>query len=172
MNPRRNLSHLAGAAALLVAVLAAPGTTTAQDTGRESLLASYHDSSGNLPPPFAWSLSAIITTDDTLRAEYCSAYGPPLGWCREASTGLAPDAIKAVLAAARNSDLVRRPARVEGPPPTGGSSEQGMVMLDGVRIDLPPFPVNEDRARVTHVLDAVAAAIPGEMRLQLSAPNE
>lgn len=169
MSPDRSLWRLAGAAALLAA--AAPGMATAEDWVGDSLLARYHDSSGSLPPPFAWSFSATIATDGTLHAEYCAGYGPPDGWCRQASTELAPEAIKAVLAAARDSDLARNPARVMDPPPVGGSAEQGMVMLDGVRIDLPAFPVTEDLARVEQVLNALAATIPGELRLQLSVPN-
>ena len=141
MNPRRNLSHLAGAAALLVAVLATPGTTTAQDTGRESLLASYHDSSGSLPPPFAGSSAISPRTTPPCRI-LLGLWPSSAGAARRAPT--APDAIKAVLAAARNSTWSAARHGPRARPPEARANRAWSCSTGANR--LPPFPVN-DRAR-------------------------
>lgn len=143
---------------------------TAFSAGAEPL-ATYWEQSGTVPPEYAWRLSVDIADDGALSLRYCRGYETEGPACWSAESALRPEALAAIEAAAAASGLAGNPAAelADSEIPVGGGARGGTVILDGQTLRLPPFPQHHDAARVETVLDAIAAAIPADLRAEAEA---
>ncbi len=124
------------------------------------VLAEYWQSSGSLPPQYAWSVSVSIHADRVVIVKRCKGFdknGPNCTTQRVTADAARLDAIRAVVAA---SGLVETPAREATDFPVGGGSSGGTVYYDGTKVVLPPFPAEPDVQRVGTVLAAIVSALP------------
>ncbi|MCO6384967.1 hypothetical protein [Oceanicola sp. 502str15] len=128
-------------------------------------LAYYGQDNGSLPPPHRRSFSADIRTDGTATIRRCRGYGEDA--CVEEVITLPDGAMKAIIAAVRDSGLAATPARKNDRPPIGGKGDWGRVWLNGEELALPRSPDPADAARVRAVLDTIKGAIPEQARARL-----
>lgn len=156
------MRRLPGLAALLLALPFA-----ARAGGEAAVLAEYNARSGSLPPPYAWSVDVTLRTDGQVTLKRCKGYETEGPACRLLTGTAEPARLDAIAAAVAASGLDSRPAAEAQDIPVGGGSVRGRVMLAGAVIELPAFPSEGDRPRVTAVLDAIAAAVPEGLRDQL-----
>lgn len=146
--------------ALLAAFLLSALPTGADEP---DLLATYHADNGSLPPEYAWSANLRILKDGTILVARCKGYEVEPPGCQTMTGQVDPAALTALLAAARDSGLLQRPAAENPDPPIGGGGVSGSVRVDGAVIDLPRDPDASDAGRVKAVLQAIAAAIPTDL---------
>ena len=144
--------------ASLLLALAAPAAA------EEAPLASYWQNSGSLPPEYAWELTATISETGLLVLRHCKGYATEGPGCETREAQVDRPALDAILDAARASDLLANPAAEPEEPMVGGPGRGGAVWLDGGRLILPAQAAVSDEARVAHVLDTIAAAIPETLR--------
>ena len=141
----------------LVFVLLTATAAVAQDA---AVLAEYRTDSGSLPPEYAWETSVTILEDGQLTLKHCKGYETEGPACKTRRATVSEAALAALMAAARDSDLVANPAHEAEYPMVGGSATSGVVYLDGGKIALPSQPAEADAERVGKVLAALAATIP------------
>ncbi|WP_374391298.1 hypothetical protein [Tabrizicola sp.] len=135
-------------------------TATAAIAQDAPVLAEYATDSGSLPPEYAWETSVTILADGRLTLKHCKGYETEGPACKTRRAKVSDEALAAILAAARDSDLAAHPAQQAEYPMVGGGSVSGAVYLDGAKITLLSQPAEADAARVGKVLQAIAAAIP------------
>ncbi|MGL4236534.1 hypothetical protein [Tabrizicola sp.] len=123
-------------------------------------LARYSSNPGSLPPEYRWDTFVTIYLDGQVLIKHCRGYEIEGPACKLTNTKTTPEAVEAILAAAKASDLAARPARELDTPPPGSSSIGGDVLIDGQMILLPPFVIDADVERVALVLRAIEAAVP------------
>lgn len=135
-------------------------TATAVFAQDAPVLAEYWTDSGSLPPEYAWETTVTILDDGALTLKHCKGYETEGPACKTRRAKVSDEALSAILAAARDSDLATNPALPTEYPMVGGGSTSGAVYLDGAKIVLLGQPAEADISRVGKVLDAIAAAIP------------
>lgn len=124
------------------------------------ILAEYWTNNGSLPPEYAWETEVTIREDGALTLKHCKGYETEGPACKIRRARVDEPALDAIRAAARESGLAERPARETDMPVVGGGLTGGAVYLDGQQVRLLSQPVDADVARVSPVLQAIAAAIP------------
>ena len=155
-------------APLMLALALPCGALWAEDA---PVLAEYRARSGSLPPEYAWSLDITIRLDGALLLKHCKGYASDGPACSEHQATVEPAKIKAIETAVVASRLAKRPARSVEMPPVGGGTTAGTVYHGGVEIALPAFPAKRDVARVGKVLDAMADAVPDDLRQRFLGGN-
>lgn len=144
---------------ILVPMLAqAEGETVIQEP-----VAIYMTDNGSLPPPYHWEWTASLFADGAVNLTYCKGYEQEGPGCADVSGQTDPAAVAAIIAAARESGLLERPAQAAEDIMVGGGLTSGMVMLDMQGVELISSPRAEDAPRVQSVLTTMAAAIPQEL---------
>jgi hypothetical protein len=124
------------------------------------VLADYWTNSGSLPPQYAWQTSVLIREDGQLELKHCRGYKTEGPACKLGQAKVSEAALDAIRTAARESGLIEQPARETDTPKVGGGLTWGRVNLVEGTAELPSQPAEDDVARVTKVLQAIAAAIP------------
>jgi hypothetical protein len=145
--------------ALLLAMILAAGPALADSP---TLLATFGQNSGSLPPPYAWRLAVQIFADRSVVVQYCKGYADSEPGCATVRDRANDDAMADLLAVLNVNlpDLVAHPPQATDDPPVGGGSVYGSVISGETVVKLPAFAVEADKDRVALVLAAVEAVIP------------
>lgn len=122
----------------------------------------YTASSATVSPEDAWSIEATISPDGMVSRTYCLGYDREGPGCNLVKSRLSKTQLQNILDAVNSSDLARRPARTADEESVGGDYRSGRVVIDGADILLPNLPIEEDRARVNLVLDAIRDELPSD----------
>lgn len=143
---------------LRLTLLACLGTAAHADT----LIASYSENSGSLPPAYAWHYDVSFGADGTVNTRYCKGYGEVAPDCATRRDTLPADQLAALTAALAPiaADLAAKPVTEMEMPPIGGGSTTGHIFAAGADLLLPPFPVETDAARVTAAIDLLHKFTP------------
>lgn len=132
---------------LRLTLLACLGTAAHADT----LIASYSENSGSLPPAYAWHYDVSFGADGAVNTRYCKGYAEVAPDCATRSDTLPADQLAALNAtlAPIAADLAAKPVMEMDMPPIGGGSTTGHILAAGADFLLPPFPVAADAPRVS-----------------------
>ena len=147
---------------LRIAFLAGLGTALGTAGNADTLIASYSENSGSLPPAYAWHYDVSFGADGTVSTRYCKGYGEVTPDCATRSDALPADQLAALTAALAPiaADLAAKPVLEMEMPPVGGGSTTGHIFAAGADLVLPPFPVEADTARVTAALELLHTFTP------------
>jgi hypothetical protein len=142
------------------AVLAYLGLAAAAQA--ETVIASYAESSGSLPPAYAWNYEVHYVTDGTVTTRYCKGYGEDAPHCATRLDTLPSEKFAALRAAIDPiaADLSAKPILALKMLPLGGGSITGHIFVGAEDIYLPPFPVEVDVPRVEAALAVLREFIP------------
>lgn len=139
----------------------------------QQTIASYEETSGSLPPPYAWRYSVTFDQNGGVRTTYCKAYAPDGPDCASRTDAL-PQAhlaklIQALAPIAR--DLAAHPIREIAVFPVGGGTTTARITNPdgGAAILLPAFPIPSDAARLTLALDLLRSFTPMAARDDIAA---
>ena len=143
---------------LRFAVIACLGSAAHADT----MIASYSENSGSLPPAYAWHYDVSFGADGTVTTRYCKGYGEVAPDCADRSDTLAAADLAALQSALAPiaADLAAKPVTEMEMPPIGGGSTTGHIFVAGADLLLPPFPTEADAPRVTAAIDLLHKFTP------------
>lgn len=144
-----------GALSVCLIVLAGPVLSA-------DLIATLSSNNGTVPPMYHRHQTVRIVTDGAVTLRACRGYGDTDAACITATGRTTPEAVAAIVAAARAAGLPEQPVTPDPEPPIGGGMTFGTVFVDGAAADLPAFPIEADRGRTQAVVDAIRAAIPAD----------
>jgi hypothetical protein len=143
---------------LRFALLACLGAAAHADT----LIASYSENSGSLPPVYAWHYDVSFGADGAVSTRYCKGYGEVAPDCATRSDALSVDQLAALNAALAPiaADLAAKPVTEMDMPPIGGGSTTGHIFAAGADFLLPPFPTDAEGPRVTAAIELLHKFTP------------
>jgi hypothetical protein len=144
--------------ALLLALLA-PAPALAQG---DSPFAGWGESSGSLPPEYAWEYTVTFHEDRSVTVDYCKGYANDAPGCATISRRLSKADLAALHAALDPlaAALAESPPQADPNPPIGGGASWAWVNAAGEDIRLPAFPAEPDRARVQALLALLQSYTP------------
>jgi len=134
---------------LVLALLSAPAVAQDRDA-----FAVWGESSGSLPPEYAWDYTVSFFPDRHGEVTYCKGYSDAPPGCATTRFRLTrPDfaALQTALAPLE-ADLAAKPAAEAVDIPVGGGSVGGRLQMNGRDLRLPAFPAEADAARVDAVI--------------------
>lgn len=143
---------------LRFAVIACLGSAAHADT----LIASYTENSGSLPPIYAWHYDVSFAADGTVTTRYCKGYGEEAPDCADRSDTLPADDLAALQAALAPiaTDLAAKPVVEMDMAPVGGGSTTAHIFAAGADLLLPPFPIEADAPRVAAAIEVLHKFTP------------
>lgn len=135
------------------------GSASAQDS---DAFAMWSESSGSLPPEYAWDYTVSYFPDRRGQVEYCKGYSDAAPGCAIARFRLPKQAFADLQAALEplEADLAAAPAMPAVDFPVGGGSVGGLLRMNGREVRLLSFPAESDAPRVAAVLTVLRAATP------------
>ena len=135
----------------VILALLAPAPVMAEEA---SPFAGWGESSGSLPPEYAWEYSVTFREDRSVTVEYCKGYANEAPGCATVSRRLSKAQFAELQAALDPlaAPMAENPPQPDPDPPIGGGAAWGWVNVAGEDIRLPAFPVDQDQARVKAVL--------------------
>ena len=147
---------LAGLALLTACVEPAPETPAAP------AIALWDESSGSLPPEFAWDFRVIFTADQMVTAEYCRGYATTAPGCAKSTAPLTAEQFSALQAqlAPMVADMAARMPREAIVAPVGSPATFATLYQDGTALNLPAYPTAADAARVAAAISLLKSFTP------------
>lgn len=142
------------------AVLAYLGLAAAAHA--DTLIASYTEGSGSLPPAYAWNYEVKFAADGTVSTRYCKGYGEAAPYCATRQNKLSAKklaAFKTALAPIA-ADLAAKPIAALKMAPLGGGATEGHIYVSGAHHYLPAFPLETEIPRVTAAFDVLRKFTP------------
>jgi len=135
----------------VILALLAPAPVMAEEA---SPFAGWGESSGSLPPEYAWEYSVTFREDRSVTVEYCKGNANEAPGCATVSRRLSKAQFAELHAALDPlaAPMAENPPQPDPDPPIGGGAAWGWVNVAGEDIRLPAFPVDQDQARVKAVL--------------------
>lgn len=135
----------------VILALLAPAPVMAEEA---SPFAGWGESSGSLPPEYAWEYSVTFREDRSVTVEYCKGYANEAPGCATVSRRLSKAQFAELQAALDPlaAPMSENPPQPDPDPPIGGGAAWGWVNVAGEDIRLPAFPVDQDQARVKAIL--------------------
>lgn len=137
--------------ALMLALLAPAAPALAEEA---SPFAGWGESSGSLPPEYAWEYSVTFREDRSVTVEYCKGYANEAPGCATISRRLSKSQLAALHEALDPlaAPMAENPPQPDPDPPIGGGAAWAWVNVAGEDIRLPAFAIDQDQARVKAVL--------------------
>jgi hypothetical protein len=128
----------------------------------DTLIASYAEGSGALPPAYAWDYVVKFGADGTVNTRYCKGFAEAEPHCATRKDTLPAEEFAALQAALAPiaADLAANPVAMLKMFPIGGGSIEGHIYADGADLLLPHFPVEQDAPRVAAAIEVLRKYTP------------
>jgi hypothetical protein len=151
---------------------AATPTVTMPTTRPADFAVRYDWAEGSLPPPYHYEYTIDIAADGAVTLTYVPDYpGDEVPVWTETLT-LEAAALDGLYADLAGQGLFTTDWRGEDDTPVGGSSERLTATANGVTIEVPAYPVPEQRAAQAALAEIVRAVIPAATWDSLAAQRE
>jgi hypothetical protein len=119
---------------------------------------------GSLPPPYHYEYSIVLNPNGSGMIAMVPDYPGPGVPVWEEPFSLTPNERDQLHDELISQGLVRERWREQSSPPVGGSFATLTVIRDGRTIELPAFPIEEQRAQAEAIFSAVEAIVPQAIR--------